>query len=130
VRWVVTERGSEKAAELLDRPIAWIAPRLMLTEVASALRRKVAGGELEAEIAVHALGVIVDAIADGVIRLADDEQLIGQALLLALMLRHRVPDCLYLALAEREGAGLATADERLGGLARDRGLPTHLVPSE
>jgi len=41
VRWVVQERGSEEAADLLARPIGWMAPRLMLTEVAAALRRPV-----------------------------------------------------------------------------------------
>ena len=44
VRWVVPERGSEEAAALLGQPLAWLAPRLFVTEVASALRRKVSGG--------------------------------------------------------------------------------------
>ena len=42
VRWVVEEEGSAEAAELLTRDLTWVAPRLLLTEVASALRRKVA----------------------------------------------------------------------------------------
>ena len=51
------------------------------------------------------------------------------ALLLALTLGHRVPDCLYLAVAEREGAALVTADRRLDELARRRGVASELVPS-
>jgi predicted nucleic acid-binding protein len=41
VRWIVPEQGAIEALALLARPIDWIAPRLMLTEVAAALRRKV-----------------------------------------------------------------------------------------
>jgi predicted nucleic acid-binding protein len=42
VRWVVTEAGSDEASELLERDVTWLAPRLLLTEAASALRRKAA----------------------------------------------------------------------------------------
>ena len=94
VRWVIPERGSEPAAELLSRPIAWIAPRLMVTEVAAAMRRKVVDGELRAETARQALEAIVTAVDGGTIRLADDEDVVGTALALALALGHTVPDCL------------------------------------
>ena len=129
VRWMVPERGSAEAAELLNRPILWVAPRLMLTEAAAALRRKVAGGELRAETAVHALNTLVEAVADGTILLAEDEVFVSSALTLALTLGHKVPDCLYLAVAERDGLALATADTRLEGLARQRGVRTYAVPS-
>ncbi len=130
VRWVVTERGSQEAAELLAQPIAWLSPRLMLTEAASALRRKVTAGDLRVELATEALQALVQAVTDGIIRLSDDEELAVPALLLALTLHHKVPDCLYIALAEREGAGLVSADRRLSALARGRGIPTQLIPSE
>lgn len=129
VRWVVPERGSEQAAELLSRPIFWIAPRLMITEAAAAMRRKVVAGELRAETALQALDAIVAAVEDGTIRLADDEDVVTIALALALTLEHKVPDCLYLALAEREGAMLVTADRRLDELARRRGIASELIPS-
>lgn len=129
VRWVVMERGSTEAADLLARDITWIAPRLVLTEIAAALRRKAAGDELPTLTAVQALDTLLQAVADGLVLLADDEDVIGAALTLALALRHKVPDCLYLALAEREGAALATADTRLATLARRRGLTVFLVPS-
>jgi predicted nucleic acid-binding protein len=129
VRWVVAEEGSEEAAELLAQPIAWIAPRLMLTEAASALRRKVAAGDLRVELAAQALESLVQAARDGLLRLADDEDVVLSALFLALTLGHKVPDCLYIALAERESAGLVSADRRLSALARQRGIPTQLVPS-
>lgn len=128
VRWVVEEAGSDEAAALLERDVAWIAPRLLLTEAASALRRKVADKALAPAAAAQSLDALLQAIADGVIRLIDDERVIAPALLLAVSLQHKVPDCLYLALAEREGAGIATADDRLARLARSRGVDVLQVP--
>jgi len=37
-------------------------------------------------------------------------------------LSHEVPDCVYLALAAREGAALSTADGRLARVARRRSV--------
>ncbi len=129
IRWVIPERGSDEAAELLTRPIGWLAPRLMLTEAAATLRRKVAGGEVAPAVAIQALGALVEAVADGTVRVTDDEDFVSAALGLALTLGHKVPDCLYLAVAEREGCELATADQRLEALARQRGIGTYLIPS-
>jgi predicted nucleic acid-binding protein len=129
VRWVVPEQGSEEAAALLSQPVTWVAPRLLVTEVASALRRKVSGGEISPSVASHALGAIVDAIADGVIQLTEDEHVVGAALTLAITLDRTLPDCLYLALAEREGASLATADRALTHMARARGVQVLAIPS-
>jgi len=129
VRWVTQEKGSEEAAALLEREVEWIAPRLLLTEAASALRRKAVDGVIEPAAAGQSLDGLVQAVSDGVVRLTEDERLIGQALMLALVLNHKVPDCLYLALAEREGAAIATADGRLARLARARGVAVLQVPS-
>ncbi len=51
------------------------------------------------------------------------------ALMLVLSPQHRLPDRVYLTLAEHAGSGLATADRRLGTLAEGRGVPTMLIPS-
>jgi predicted nucleic acid-binding protein len=129
VRWTVPEEGGDEAVALLRRPPRWLAPRLLLTEAAGALRRKVTGGQLRAEHAPEALAVILALVARGSIRLAPDEDFIDLALVLSLSLGHKLPDCVYLALAEHAGAGLATADRRLGTLAESRGVRTILVPS-
>lgn len=128
VRWIVEEVGSAEAAALLEKDIAWIAPRLLLTEVASALRRKVADDALDAAVAAQSLDALLQAVADGIIRLVEDERMVAQALLLALALGHKLPDCVYLALAEREGAAIATADDRLTRLARSRQIEVVTVP--
>ena len=123
VKWVVEEPASDAAVGLLEQPIIWLAPRLMLVETAAALRRKAESRELRAEAAAAGLATLLDAVGQGMIRLADDEGVVSTALLLALDLGHKVPDCLYLGLAEREGAAIATADMRLAALARSRGMP-------
>jgi predicted nucleic acid-binding protein len=129
VRWFVREPGSEKAAELLTRNIAWLAPRLMPIEVASALRRNVTARKLRAELAVQALEALLQNARSGALNLVEDETLITGAFSLALAVNHRFPDCLYVTLAEREGASLATADHALARLAEQRKINVHFVPS-
>jgi predicted nucleic acid-binding protein len=99
----------------------------MLTEVAGALHRKVAAGQLREMLASEALEELLGAVGAGGIRLAQDERVLVAAFALATLLKHRVPDCMYLALAEHEGAGLATADHALAGLAQQRGIATTLI---
>lgn len=129
VRWIVPEKGASEALALLARSIDWMAPRLMLSEVAGALRRKVTAGELTAGLAAQGLDFVLGIVARGALRLHRDETVIRSALALSIAHQHKVPDCLYLALAEDTGAGLATADLRLSELARTRRVRTVLVPS-
>jgi predicted nucleic acid-binding protein len=129
VRWIVPEKGAPEALALLERSIDWLAPRLMLSEVTSALRRKVTAGELTAGLAAQGLDFVLGIVARGALRLHRDETVIRSALALSIAHQHKVPDCLYLALAEDTGAGLATADLRLSEIARMRQVRTVLVPS-
>ncbi len=129
VRWLVPERGSDDAAALMERAITWVAPQLLVTEVASALRRKVVAKELRVEHAVQALAILGQAASDGIVQFVQDEDLVAPALMLALTLGHKVPDCIYLALAQRDGVALATADLTLSRLAESQGTPVLLVPS-
>lgn len=129
VKLVVPEAGTAESLAVFDGPRRWLAPRLMVVEVAAALRRKCEHGGLTTAEAAEALAATLDAIADGVVGLAEDEALVQSALNLALTLGHKVPDCLYLALAEREGAMLASADRKLAALARRRGIEVVDIPS-
>jgi predicted nucleic acid-binding protein len=101
----------------------------MLSEVAGALRRKAAAGELTAGLAVQGLDFVLGIVARGALRVYRDELVINSALALSLAHQHRVPDCLYLALAEEAGIALITADRRLSEIARMRQVHTVLVPS-
>lgn len=127
VRWVTMEPGTAVAIALLRRPTRWVAPRLLLTEVAGALHRKIREGRIRDIAATEALDVLLDAIGRGEIQLADDERVMAAALMLATLMSHKVADCVYVALAEHEGAALATADRRLASLAERRGVATTLL---
>jgi predicted nucleic acid-binding protein len=127
VRWVTMEPGTAAAIALLKRPTPWVAPRLLLTEVAGALHRKIRDGRIRDIAATEALDVLLNAVDRGEIRLAEDERVMAAALVLATLMSHKVADCVYVALAEHEGAGLATADRRLASLADRRGVATTLL---
>ncbi|GAC1522907.1 MAG: hypothetical protein NVS2B3_18760 [Vulcanimicrobiaceae bacterium] len=96
------------------------------------MRRKVIARDLRVEDAVLATDAFKAAIVDDLIDLIDlskDEELVAEALVLALSLGHKLPDCMYLALAERNGAAIATADEALAKIASAREIAVHFVPS-
>jgi predicted nucleic acid-binding protein len=127
VRWLAMEPGTAAAVALLRRPTRWVAPRLLLTEVAGALRRKISERRIRDIAATEALDVLLNAVDRGEIRLAEDERVMAAAFMLATLMGHNVADCVYVALAEHEGAGLATADRRLASLAERRGVATTLL---
>jgi predicted nucleic acid-binding protein len=127
VRWLTMEPGTAEAIALQKRPTLWMAPRLLLTEVAGALHRKIIEQRIRDIAAAEALDVLLGAVDRGEIRLAEDERFMAAALVLAALMSHRVADCVYVALAEHEGAALATADRRLASLAERRGVATTLL---
>jgi predicted nucleic acid-binding protein len=127
VRWLAMEPGTAAAVALLQRPTRWLAPRLLLTEVAGALHRKISEGRIRDIAATEALDVLLNAVERGEIRLAEDERFMAAAFVLANLMSHEVADCLYVALAELEGAALATAYCRLAALAGRRGMATTLL---
>ena len=127
VRWITMEPGTAAAIALLKRPTRWMAPRLLLTEVAGALHRKIGERRMRDIAAADALDVLLSAVDRGGIRLAEDERLMAAASMLATLMSHKVADCVYVALAEHEGAALATADRRLASLAERRGVATTLL---
>jgi predicted nucleic acid-binding protein len=127
VPWIATEPGTAAAIALMRRPTRWLAPRLLLTEVAGALHRKIGERRIRDIAATEALDVLLNAVDRGEIQLAEDERFMAAALMLATLMSHKVADCVYVALAEHEGAALATADRRLASLAQRRGVATTLL---
>ena len=127
VRWLTMEPGTAAALTLLGRPTRWVAPRLMLTEVAGALHRKINERRIRDVAAAEALDVLLNSVDRGEIQLAEEERFMAAALMLATLMSHKVADCVYVALAEQEGAALATADRRLALLAERRGVATTLL---
>jgi predicted nucleic acid-binding protein len=125
VAWVVEEARSEEAGRLLLSSRKLIAPAFLLVEVGNALARRHWRGTTRDGFAAKAIETLRHR---NEMRFTASSVLVALASLLAERLRHPIYDCLYLALAQREGASLATFDERLAQLARTLSIP--LWPSD
>ena len=113
VQWVLDEPGTERALRLRSDD-GLIAPSLIAAEVANALWKAVRRGIVKRTDAMASIGSILIPF-EAIIPI---EELRSRALDLAVELNHPIYDCLYLALAERERCGLATADKRLLSAAK------------
>lgn len=109
LKWFIPEPLRAAARSMLDLSDMLIAPDFLLAECASALWRKMRLGEIN-EANAHR---IVAALAGGVPELRPTAPLVPHALEIANQLGQPVADCLFVALADVEGAKLATADKRL-----------------
>lgn len=113
IKWVVEEADSDAALALAGADM--IAPALARIEAGNVLRTLAARQAVSAAQALDLFALLQTA---PVVIVDHDEALERQALALALELGHPVYDCVYLALAERTGRHLVTADRRfLRGLA-------------
>jgi predicted nucleic acid-binding protein len=122
VLWFSNEPDAAIAAELFDRDDALIAPDLLVAEAANAFWKKTIRGELKLGLADQALDTLVSL---GMVFVPAAE-IARDAVQLAARLNHPVYDCLYLILAEREQATLATFDKRLRAAATKK--PGRSVP--
>lgn len=109
IKWVIPEILSEAADRLRDGDDDFVAPDLLLVEVANALWRKTTAKEISPREADAAF----DLVGQSGIDLRPTGPLLPRAMDVARRLDHPVYDCVYLALAERERAALVTADQRL-----------------
>ena len=108
IKWVIPEILSEAADRLRDGDDDFVAPDLLLVEVANALWRKTTAKEISPREADA-----FDLVGQSGIDLRPTGPLLPRAMDVARRLDHPVYDCVYLALAERERAALVTADQRL-----------------
>lgn len=121
VKWLVPEAGEAEAKRWLNGNERLVAPSIVRIEVANAVVRKYRNDGLP-EAAAKTACELWDALLENhVLQLVPIEELYQSALALAFEARHTVPDCLYLALAKRDGFTLVTADRPM----YDRGLAVH-----
>ncbi|HEX8258107.1 MAG TPA: type II toxin-antitoxin system VapC family toxin [Allosphingosinicella sp.] len=118
VKFLVREPGNDQARRLLSIPDPLIAPDWLLVEAANTFWKKVKRSELLADHAVQHLQDLPEFFE----LLYPASDLIEDAFRWSIGLRHPVYDCIYLALAEREGCKLVTADEKFAAALARAGL--------
>jgi predicted nucleic acid-binding protein len=112
VKWVVPENGDGIEADtgiaLTLLPRGLIAPDLMLAEFGNAMWKKVRRGEIPAEQAREALGILPTLVT-----FFPTRAFAARAMEMSFLLDHPIYDCVFLALAEARQLQLVTADRRL-----------------
>jgi predicted nucleic acid-binding protein len=115
VKWFIREEHSESARSLMGGQGGLIrSPNFLIIEAANALVSNVRQGIIRQEEVSENLELIPNHL-----ELVDSAVLVSRATALALEHGRSVYDCLYLALAIREGCQLVTADERFYNALRD-----------
>jgi predicted nucleic acid-binding protein len=109
VKWLVAEDRDFIALDILRDGFVLLAPDLLLTEVANALRNKVRSNLLGASQAKVGL----TALPDYFDRLFGPVETLVAAFEMACSLNHPVADCVYIACAIQSDAVLLTDDLRL-----------------
>lgn len=107
VKWVVEEDGTPQALTLRQKA-RLMAPEIMTAECANILWKKVKREELTKQEALLAARLLQAAE----IELLPARSSMETATRMAIELDHPAYDCIYLALAIRNGCKFVTADER------------------
>lgn len=108
-KWLFNEEHSAEARRLLASGQEFRAPYLLPAEVGNIAWKKCLRRDVTVDEAEEALAIFRKAP----ISLAPATRLARPTLAIAVELNHPFYDCLYLALAQREGTRVVTADDRL-----------------
>jgi predicted nucleic acid-binding protein len=122
VHWFVATEFSSAAGRFRDRTDL-AAPSLILVEAANTLYKYSRRGKIDPRHCARSVLLLEYQLRDVV----PNEQLLPEAIRLALANQHPVYDCLYLALALERREPLATADLRLATIAKTLDIETHLI---
>jgi predicted nucleic acid-binding protein len=123
VKWFLQEAGTAEAAAL-QRSQQLIAPDLIVAEVLNSVWRNARIGKVSSA-AVTNTAAQLPSLFSALIPSAD---LLARAATIALALDHPAYDCFYIALAERDGVDLITADRRLLGKIKGTAFEPFVKP--
>ena len=116
VKWLMKEPLREEAKCFLHYTIQRLAPDLILLECANAIRRKVILKQITPKEGDHSFELLKE-WRRGLIKLIPSADMLDRAYELSKVLqRHPIPDCIYLALAEKENAQVVSADRKFYNL--------------
>ena len=108
-KWFVEEAGAAEADRLLSSGRNLVAPDLVIPEVCNTLWRKSEAGEMGHAQAAAAVDELPHFFDD----LVPASGLAARAFAIATALHQPVYDCFYVALAEKLGSQVVTADVEL-----------------
>lgn len=123
VKWFTKEADSESAQRVFRSGLTLLAPRLIVTEVANALARKVAEKIVAADDAENDIATLPTFLTT----LLDMDELVPAAFKNACALRHPIYDLIYLEAARRWETRVVTADQRFVSKIKATPLKKHLV---
>lgn len=103
------EKYSEAAREILLADAVLYAPDLIHAELASVVWKRYRRGEIDEE---EAAGVLADML-DLPLEIIPSQELVPEALALAMQTDRTVYDCLYVALAVQKKTVMVSGDQRL-----------------
>jgi predicted nucleic acid-binding protein len=110
-KWFVVEDLHEEAKSLLGMDVPLLAPRIIELEVSSAIIARSRRGEIPRAHALKLVGHwLKDFVDSTALHLVEDRRLLEEAARLSAVLDQKLPDCMYLALAQDARAPLVTAD--------------------
>jgi predicted nucleic acid-binding protein len=123
VKWLVYEESSDRVVAFARSNNHFIAPRMIMTEVANALARKVIQGAISSQDAKQQFAKLPYFFDE--IVLVDD--LVANALHYACQFRHPVYDLIYVEAARRRGIQLVTADQLLSSKLANSDLASSIL---
>ena len=112
-KWFLIEPDTEAALGLLSGGDTIVAPSILRTEVAGAILRRHRQDAMDEPKARVALNAWSSMLANGLVSLVPDADVLERAVNIAVKTRHPLHDCLYLAVAASMETELVTADTRL-----------------
>lgn len=122
-KWYFNEPGHQGARALFARGEEFAAPSLLLLEVANVVWKRFKRGEITREDAREIVRLTPLAFSE----IVPIEALVPQATTIAMDAGHPIYDCIYFALAVRDGLSLVTSDERMQALGRRIKVRVELV---
>ena len=109
IQWFLSDEPfSQQAHDLTNHGIEFIAPDIVVAEVANIAWRSARTGRITQSFATR----ISSEISDMFVRLTSSEELIRSAMKISLQIDHPIYDCLYLALADQNDTKVITHDRK------------------